>query len=127
MKKCRELMTEDPAFCIPSDPASMAARFMRDNDAGSIPVTEECKTKRLIGIVTNRDLTISIVAGERDPAGTTVGDVVTPNPIACRPDDDVATAIKAMERVQVRRIPIIDGERRLVGMISQADIALRSG
>ena len=100
---------------------------MRDNDAGSIPVTEDRKTKRLVGIVTDRDLTISIVAEERDPAGTTVGDVMTPNPIACRPDDDVATAIKAMERVQVRRVPIIDGERRLVGMIAQADIALRSG
>jgi CBS domain-containing protein len=127
MKKCRDVMTEEPAVCIPTDPASMAARLMRDNDAGSIPVTEDRKTKKLVGIVTDRDLAITIVAEERDPAGTTVGDVMTPNPVTCRPDDDLDSAIQAMEGQQVRRIPVVDGEQRLVGIIAQADIAVRSG
>lgn len=127
MKKCRDIMTADPAFCIPTDPASMAARLMRDHDTGSIPVAEDRKTKRLVGIVTDRDLAISVVAEERDPAGTTVGDVMTPNPIVCRPGDDLDAAIHAMERHQVRRIPVTDVEGRLAGMISQADIAVHSG
>ena len=100
---------------------------MRDNDAGSIPVAEDRKTKRLVGIITDRDLAISIVAEERDPAGTTVGDVMTPSPTVCRPDDDVDRAISAMERGRVRRIPVVDGERRLIGIVTQADIAVRSG
>lgn len=71
--KCRDVMTRDPALCIPTDPASMAARLMRDHDVGSIPVTEDRKTKRLVGIVTDRDIAISVVAEERDPSGATVG------------------------------------------------------
>ncbi len=125
--KCRDVMTRDPALCIPTDPASMAARLMRDHDVGSIPVTEDRKTKRLVGIVTDRDIAISVVAEERDPSGATVGDIMTPDPLTCRPDDDLVRVIATMESNQVRRIPVVDGERRLVGMISQADIALRGG
>ena len=125
MTKCKEIMTPDPACCIPSDPASMAARLMRDNDAGCIPVTEDRKSKRLAGIVTDRDIALSVVAEERDPRGTTVGDVMTPSPIACRSDDDVWVAINAMQRQQVRRMPVVDANDRLTGIISQADIAVK--
>jgi CBS domain-containing protein len=125
MTKCREIMTENPAFCIPSDPASMAARLMRDNNAGSIPVTADRKSRRLVGIITDRDLAISVVADELDPRGTTVGDVMTPGPVACSPNDDIQVALEAMERQQVRRIPVVDGENQLVGIIAQADIALK--
>jgi CBS domain-containing protein len=126
MKKCRDVMTGDPVFCIPTDPASMAARLMRDHDVGSIPVAEDRKTKRIVGILTDRDLALSLVAEERDPSGTTVGDLMTPNPFTCRPDDDLDKAIQAMERHQIRRVPVVDAEHRLAGMIAQADIAVHS-
>ena len=117
-------MTANPAFCIASDPASMAARLMRDNDVGSIPVAEDRKSRRLVGIVTDRDIALSIVAEDRDPRGTTVGDIMTPNPVTWRPDDDIQAALDAMKKNQLRRIPVVDGKGQLLGIIAQADIAV---
>jgi CBS domain-containing protein len=122
--KCSEIMTPDPVLCIPSDPVSMAARLMRDHDIGSIPVTNDRKSRRLVGIVTDRDIALSIVAEERDPGGTVVGDVMTPDPITCRPGDDIESVMNTMKRSQLRRIPVTDGSGELVGMVAQADLAV---
>jgi CBS domain-containing protein len=79
-----------------------------------------------LGIVTDRDLTLQVVAENRDASNTKVQDVMTSEPFTCRGDDDLQIALDAMEKHQVRRIPVIDEDRRLIGMISQADIAVRS-
>jgi CBS domain-containing protein len=125
-KSCRDVMTRDPACSVPEDSASRAAKIMKTEDVGSIPVCQDRTSRRLIGIVTDRDLVINVVAEGRDSTTTRLQDVMTRQPFTCHPEDDLQTAVEAMEKHQVRRIPIIDSEGKLVGIIAQADIATRS-
>ena len=122
---CEQLMTPDPACCIPSDSASRAAKLMKIGDVGSIPVCESRQSRRLIGIVTDRDLAIQVVADGRDPNTTLLKDVMTREPLCCNPSDDIQSALKSMQSHQVRRIPVVDSDGMLVGIISQADVATR--
>lgn len=125
MQKCREVMTKDPTCCVPSDTASRAAQVMKSEDVGPVPVVEDLRTKKLIGIVTDRDLAIKVVAEGRDSTRTVVGDVMTRELVTCRADDDLEKALDAMAEHQVRRIPVLNGGERIVGIIAQADIATR--
>jgi len=99
---------------------------MRRDHIGPVPVVSDERTREIIGIVTDRDLAIKVVAESRDPNRTTVGDVMTHTIIVCREDDDLSSAIAAMEEYEIRRIPVIDHGGRLVGIISQADLTTRS-
>src|SRR6266850_4896094 len=121
--KCSEVMTENPVCCLPSDSVSQVARVMRREHIGPVPVVSDERTKEIIGIVTDRDLAIKVVAESRDPNRTTVGDVMTHTIVVCRENDDLSSAIAAMEEYQIRRIPVIDQGGRIVGIISQADVA----
>lgn len=124
--KCNEVMTDDPVCCLPGDSVSQAAQVMRREHVGPVPVVSDERTKELIGIVTDRDLAIKVVAESRDPNRTIVGDVMTNTIVVCREDDDLSSAIAAMEEHQIRRIPVIDQGGRIVGIISQADVATRA-
>jgi CBS domain-containing protein len=123
--KCSEVMTDNPVCCLPGDSVSQAARVMRREHVGPVPVISDEQTRELIGIVTDRDLAIKVVAESRDSNKTTVGEVMTNTIVACREDDDMSSAIAAMEEHQIRRIPVIDQGGRIVGIISQADVATR--
>ena len=125
MKKCSDVMTQDPVCCLPTDTVSKAAQLMKTEDVGSIPVVEDEQTMKLIGIVTDRDLALQVVAPERDASTTQVEDVMTYEVITCRASDDVQKAVDAMAQHQLRRMPVIDGDHRIVGIISQADVATR--
>ena len=125
MKKCGEVMTKDPTCCLPTDAVSKAAQWMRKENVGSIPVIESEQTRRLIGIVTDRDLALQVVAHERDAKSTKVSDVMTQKVVTCRLDDDVEKAISAMAVHQLRRIPVVDNDQKVVGIIAQADVATR--
>jgi CBS domain-containing protein len=120
---CMDLMTDNPTCCQPSDTAVAASQIMRDEDVGSVPVIDD--KQRLLGIITDRDVALRVVAAERDPGGTTVQDVMTRNPIACRPGDAMQRALDLMAQHQLRRLPVVGDDRRLVGIIAQADIATR--
>jgi CBS domain-containing protein len=124
--KCNEIMTKDPACCLPGDTVDQAAQLMKDEDVGPVPVVADQKTKRLVGIVTDRDLAVKVVADARQIAAVKVEEVMTRNPVTCRAEDDLQKAIAAMEKHQVRRIPIVDDNNRIVGIIAQADIAIRA-
>lgn len=123
--KCREVMTDNPVCCLPNDSVSQVARLMRREHIGPVPVVSNDQTREIIGIVTDRDLAIKVVAEGRDPNRTTVGDVMTHTIVVCRDDDDLSSAIAAMGEYQIRRVPVIDQGGRLVGIISQADVATR--
>jgi len=125
MKKCSDVMTQDPVCCLPTDSVSKAAQLMKDEDVGSIPVIEDEQTMKLIGIVTDRDLALQVVAPEWDAETTQVDEVMTYEVITCRADDDVQKALDAMAQHQLRRMPVIDSDHRIVGIISQADVATR--
>ena len=122
MAKCREVMTKDPASCDATETVSKVASLMKQHDVGSVPVAE---SDRLVGIVTDRDIVLKVVAAGRNPEQTQVRDAMTPNPVCCREDDDLEQALKLMKERQVRRMPIVDGSGRLSGIIAQADVATR--
>ena len=96
---------------------------MRREDGGAVPVINDEQKKQLIGIVTDRDLAIKVVAEARDPNHTLVQDVMTSTIVVCREREDLSRVIKAMEEHQIRRIPVVDEDGRVVGIISQADVA----
>jgi len=123
--KCKEVMTEDPVCCLPGDTVDQAAQLMKDDDVGSIPVIADQKTKRLLGIITDRDLAIKVVAPAREVSAVSVEEVMTRGPVTCHANDDLHEAINAMEMHQVRRIPVVDDQNRIIGIIAQADIATR--
>lgn len=123
--KCRDVMTENPICCLPEDNVGQAARIMRRERAGSIPVVTDELKKELIGVITDRDLAYKVVGESRDAMRTQVYDVMTAAAVACRADDDVISALLAMQEHQIRRIPVMDNSGRLVGVISDTDIAVR--
>ena len=125
MKKCYEVMTKDPVYCLPNDSVAKAAELMKSENIGSIPVIENRQSQRLVGIVTDRDLALKIVAGALDARSTTVETVMTHKVVTCRADDDLQKALDAMADHQLRRIPVVDNDDKIVGIIAQADVATR--
>jgi CBS domain-containing protein len=125
MKKCNEVMTNNPVCCLPNDSVAKAAGLMKSQDIGSIPVIENEQTQKLVGIVTDRDLALKVVAQGRDPKTTKVEAVMTHNVVTCRADDDLQKALDAMAEHQLRRIPVVNNDNKIVGIIAQADVATR--
>jgi len=125
MKKCHEVMTKNPVCCLPDDMVANAAQLMKRENIGPIPVIENEETRRLVGIVTDRDLALKVVAEGCDPKSTKVEAVMTHKVVTCRADDDLQIAMDAMSEHQLRRIPIVDSDNRILGIISQADVATR--
>jgi CBS domain-containing protein len=125
MKKCNEVMTKNPVCCVPDDLVAKAAELMKSGNIGSIPVIENEQTHKLIGIVTDRDLALKIVAERRDVKSTKVEAVMTRKVVTCHAEDDLQKALDAMAEHQLRRIPVVDNENKVVGIISQADVATR--
>ena len=123
--KCEELMTKHPVCCVPDDTVQTAAQLMRDQDIGPIPVVVAANNKTLVGILTDRDLAIRVVAEALDPVTTQVKYVMTSGAICCRFDDDLREALYAMEHHQVRRIPVVNHNEEILGIIAQADVATR--
>ncbi len=124
-EKCRDIMTKDPVFCQASDSASLAAKLMLKHNIGALPVVGSLPENKLVGILTDRDLAMKVVAPGRDPHQTTVYDIMSSPVITCSPDDDYQTALDLMEGHQIKRIPAVDRGGHVVGMISEADVALR--
>lgn len=124
--KSSEIMTANPACCTPDDTAEQAATLMQQNDCGCVPVVEDQKTRKLIGIVTDRDIALRGVARGRDP-GTPVRDLMSTDVSCCGPESDVEEAERIMAERQVRRVPVIDDTGCCVGMVAQADLARNAG
>ena len=124
MPNCSQLMTNHPVFCLASDTVDRAAQLMRQEDVGSLPVIDNHQNKRLLGIITDRDIALKVVAEKRD-ANMRAEEVMTRNPVTCRADNDIQVALNAMASNQVRRIPVVDEKNQIVGIISQSDIATR--
>jgi len=125
MKKCSEVMTKDPVCCLPNDSVAKAAELMKNENIGSIPVIESQQTQKLVGIVTDRDLALKIVSEGRDANSTNVEAVMTRRVVTCVADDDLQKALDVMAGHQLRRIPVVDHDNKIVGIIAQADVARR--
>jgi CBS domain-containing protein len=119
-KTVRDTMTTQPASVERSRPVAEAARLMRDQNVGSLPVVEE---GRLIGMITDRDIVVRLVAEGRELESTSVGEAYSDQPVTVEPEQDLDDALTLMARYQIRRLPVTEGDR-LIGMLAQADIAL---
>lgn len=125
MKKCSQVMSTDPLTALPSDTIDHIAQLMKSENIGPVPIVENQQTLKLIGIVTDRDLAIKVLADGLDPKSVRVEEVMVRDLVTCHPDDDVQKALTAMEVHKVRRLPVVDDKGAIVGIIAQADIAIR--
>ena len=125
MKKCSDVMTKDPVCATPGDGVVDVAKRMQSEDIGPIPIVADRKDNKLVGIVTDRDLAMKVVAAGRDPNKVKVADVMTGSVVTCHADDPVEKALAAMSEHQLRRIPVVDQNDRILGIIAQADVATR--
>ncbi|MDQ3949820.1 MAG: CBS domain-containing protein [Gemmatimonadota bacterium] len=124
--KIQDIMTKDPAWVTPGTTIRDAAKLMQREDTGIIPVVESGETKKLVGVVTDRDIAIRVVAEGRDGEAR-VSDVMTSSRLATlRPDADVDDVMDMMADQQVRRVPIVDDRGTLVGIVAQADIVRKA-
>jgi CBS domain-containing protein len=119
--KVSEIMTPDVEVAAPDDTVETAARMMSDTGAGVLPV---CDGERLIGMVTDRDITVRAVAAGRSPSGCVVREVMTDEVNYALDDEDVGEVACKMAEWQVRRLPVLDHDHKLVGIVSLGDIAL---
>ena len=116
----RDIMTANPSTVEPDQSVVEAAKIMKQEDAGVVPVTEN---GRLTGMVTDRDIAIRVVAEGKDPQSTTVGEVASKNLVTIDPEQDLDEALRLMAQHQVRRLPVVEEDGRLVGVVAQADVA----
>jgi CBS domain-containing protein len=123
--KVKHVMTRDPSCCLPSDPAQKAATIMRNENAGSVPVVADAASHKVVGIVTDRDLCMNIVAEGREPGGVTVGECMTTTVVTCSANDAVAKVTELMKNNQIRRVPVVDEAGILQGIVAMADLVSR--
>ena len=125
MKKCTDVMTKDVVTCTPENTIAEVARLMKTEDIGPGLILDNEQSKTLVGIVTDRDIVVKAIADGKDVKTTRVGDVMSKKLVTCRADDDVDVAMKSMAQFQLRRIPVVGENMKLLGIISQADVATR--
>jgi CBS domain-containing protein len=124
--KIQDIMTKNPTCVTPGTTVRDAAKLMQRENAGALPVCESEGSKKLVGVITDRDIAIRVVAEGRD-ANTRVNEVMTSDRLATlRPDADVNELMDTMAEEQVRRVPIVDERGALVGIVSQADVVRKA-
>jgi CBS domain-containing protein len=116
----RDVMTSDPCTIDVGKSVAYAAKMMRDEDVGLAPIVEGDK---LIGMLTDRDIAIRVVAEGRSPDQVTVGEVASKQVVTIDPQQDLAVALRIMAMHQVRRLPVVEQDGKLVGVVAQADVA----
>ncbi len=124
--RVRDIMTPDPAFCTPDCTARDVALLMKEHDCGSIPIVNDRQNRRLVGTVTDRDLAVRGIAAGKGP-DTLVRELMTEGPVTCGPEDEVEIVREVMVAQLIRRVPVVEENGILVGIVAQADIALEEG
>lgn len=118
--KVAEIMHSGVEWVSPGERLSEVAKIMRDKDIGAVPVGEN---DRLIGMVTDRDLAVRALADGADPTALTARDVMSQPIVYCRADESIEDAVRVMESRQIRRLPVINDAKRMVGILSIGDIS----
>jgi CBS domain-containing protein len=118
-------MTAAPGWCESDDPLDKAAGIMRARDCGVVPVVNA--DLRVIGMITDRDICMAVAARGKKASEISAGDIIEGKVVACRPEDGIADVLKKMKRGQFRRLAVVDGDKRLAGIISIRDIIFTPG
>jgi CBS domain-containing protein len=124
-RTCGDLMTENPVCCVADEMVRVVAQSMKARGIGAMPVIDSHEKRKVIGIVTDRDLALKVVGEGLDCLNTTVEEVMSRKMVVCKTGDDWQLALDAMARHQLRRIPVVDDQGRIAGIIAQADVATR--
>lgn len=119
-KNVRDAMTSNPRSIEPSTMVADAAKLMKAEDVGSLPIVDG---GQLVGMVTDRDIVIRVVAEGKDPQSLTVGEIASRDLVTVDPEQDLDEALRLMAQHQVRRLPVAEEDGRLVGILAQADVA----
>ena len=122
--KVRNIMSRFPNCCTELDSVQKAAQIMKEYGVGAVPVVTDHDTRMLVGIVTDRDLCIRVLAENPPFIAATVSDVMTWKPVTCRADDPLEVCELMMQHQQLRRLPVVDERGALMGMVSQADVLI---
>lgn len=117
-----EVLSPKVEIALPEATLTKAALKMRTSDVGFLPV---CEDRRVVGIVTDRDIVVRAIAEGRDPDRTRVEEVMSSDPICCNEDDTLGEALELMRREKVRRLPVVTAARKLIGVLSLGDVASR--
>jgi CBS domain-containing protein len=123
--RAQDLMTMSPACVTADEPVRRVAQLMAEHDCGCIPVVDASDNRRVLGVITDRDIAVRGIAQGRGP-DTRVRELMTPDPQCCRPDDDLQAVERVMADQQVRRVIIVDDDGYCVGIVAQADLARAS-
>jgi CBS domain-containing protein len=122
----RDIMTPDPVYCTRQTSLTDVARMMVTHDCGIVPVVENTDTKKLVGVVTDRDMVCRTLAQGRDPITLAAGDIMSSPVVTVFPETSVEECAETMGQNQVRRVPVLDHDGVCCGMVSQADLALHA-
>lgn len=120
--KIKDIMTSNPTCCPPNATLDQVAQVMRDEDIGAVPIVESNGGNRLLGVVTDRDIAVRAVAAGRDPSKVTARDCMTAPAVTCRDDGSLEDCADTMASQRIRRMPIVDADGMLCGIIAQADL-----
>ena len=123
-KTVRDAMTSDPCAIDAGKDVSYAAKMMRDEDVGIAPIVEG---EQLVGVLTDRDIAIKVVAEGKDPTAVHVREIASTRLVTVDPSQDLDEAMRLMARHQVRRLPVVEEDGKLVGVLAQADVAREGG
>lgn len=118
-----ELMTPSPGWCTPADPLELAARLMAEYDCGALPVIDSVLTRRPMGVITDRDIVVRVVAVGRSPAECIVRDAMTPGAIQVHVDTPFIECARAMGERGVRRLLVVDDRGHVAGIVTDGDLA----
>jgi CBS domain-containing protein len=124
--RIKHVMTRDPSCCVPSDSAQQAAAIMRDEHAGIVPVIDNERSRKIAGVVTDRDLCMNVVAEGRDPRTVRVEQCMTATVVTCSPQDSVDRVMELMRENQIRRVLVVDEHGELQGIVALADLMERA-
>jgi CBS domain-containing protein len=122
----KEVMTANPACCTPETPLPEVARMMVDNDCGEIPVVENKQSKIPVGVVTDRDIVCRTIAKDKNPLDLTAADGMSKPIATVSPETSVEECCRIMQEKQIRRVPVVDANGAICGIVALADIALQS-
>ena len=120
--RVQDIMAREPACCIQSCTAQMAASLMQQWDCGALPVVDNLFRRRIVGIVTDRDLCLKVLVAGRDPSHVYVHEAMTRDPICCHAQDDAQYVLRLMTEHHVRRVPVVNDHQAVVGMVSLGDL-----
>jgi len=107
------------------DSAQTVGKILCDRNIGSMPVVVDHQSRKIVGMITDRDLCCSVIAKGMNPKTTQIGKLIVSAPVTCRDGENIETCERLMQEHQIRRIPIVDAQERVIGIVAQADLALK--